>query len=136
MERERRWWNSANGGKWEKRKREEGSAVYKVMEEYVTKNFKRSPTLSELARLVHLSEKQTARIFQKEFGVSFKKYVLTVRMDLAKYLLSTTAMSVEEIAECTGYTTYNGFYRLFVSETGFSPLKYRASQQNPTEKED
>ena len=23
MEREGRWWNSANGGKWEKRKREE-----------------------------------------------------------------------------------------------------------------
>ena len=119
----------------EKRKATTNPAVHKVMEEYVTKNFKSSPTLSELARLVHLSEKHTARIFQKEFGVPFKKYVLGVRMDLAKYLLSTTAMAVEEIAERTGYTTYNGFYRLFVSETGLSPLKYRVLNQNNT-KED
>ncbi len=100
-----------------------------VMEEYVTENFKKKPSLAKLSRLVHLSEKHTARIFLREFGVPFKKYILGIRMELAKHLLSATAMSVEEIAECTGYGTYNGFYRLFVSETGISPLKYRSMQQ-------
>ena len=106
-----------------------------IMEEYVTKNFKKKPSLAELANLVHLSEKHTARIFLREFGVPFKRYILGIRIELAKYLLSTSAMSVEEIAECTGYGTYNGFYRLFVSETGVAPLKYRSIQQK-NKKED
>ncbi len=100
-----------------------------IMEEYVNLRFAQNPTLSELAQLIHFSNKQTARLFEKSFGTSFKQYILKLRTDSAKYFLINTAMSVEEIAANVGYSSYNGFYRIFLSQVGKSPLEFRKQER-------
>ena len=96
-----------------------------VAEEFIRRNLTAGITLSDLAEVLHLSEKQAGRIFYREFGQSFKEYLLSMRLASAKSLLSDTSLSVNEIAERVGYRTYNGFYTMFVNKTAITPHEYR-----------
>ena len=100
-----------------------------VMEEYVNLRFPLNPSISELAELIHFSYKQTTRLFEKYFGTTFKKYVIGLRIDSAKYFLENTDISVEEISLKVGYESYNGFYRIFLSHVGIPPLEYREKRK-------
>lgn len=100
-----------------------------IMQEYVNLRFALNPSLTELATLIHFSTKQTARLFEKNFGTSFKQYILKMRIDSAKYMLANSTMSVEEIANKVGYSSYNGFYRIFSLQVGQSPLEYRKEEK-------
>ena len=95
------------------------------MEEYVTVSFNKSPSLGELARVVHLGERQTARVFRACFGESFTDYIARSRLDSAKYMLLNTDKPISAIASETGYLSYNGFFKLFKKKTGISPEEYR-----------
>lgn len=96
-----------------------------VAEEFVRKNFNKNISLSDLADTLHLSKKQTERIFYNEFGQSFKEYLSNMRLTSAKSFLTDTSLSVYEISEKVGYGTYNGFYSMFVNKMGISPNEYR-----------
>lgn len=100
-----------------------------LMEEYVTRYFHKQITLGDLAAVVHLSLKQTERVFVKNFGISFKQYIKKLRIGSAKYMLAETDMPLDEIASRSGYVSYNGFYKLFKTEMKISPQEYRNQKQ-------
>ena len=103
----------------------ESDARHFIAEEFVRRNSDKSISISDLAEVLHLSEKQTGRIFYKEFGQTFKEYLVNLRLANAKSLLSKTELSMYEISKMVGYCTYNGFYAMFISKTGLSPQDYR-----------
>ena len=117
--------STAGTGGTEERRESETSVIHSVMEEYVTVNFNKTPSLSELARSVHLGERQTARVFREYFRESFSEYVSRARVDMAKYYLVRSDKSPSEIATEVGYLSYNGFFKLFKNKTGQSPEEYR-----------
>lgn len=101
--------------------------LYRIMiEEYVNYNYNKEISLEHLAKALHLCEKQTSRIIQKEFGMSFREFVSKIRCGAAVYLLANTNMSITDIACKVGYRTYNGFYNMFVSCMKTSPEQYRS----------
>lgn len=69
--------------------------------------------LSDLANLLHLSERQTERQVILHTGNSFRKELINIRMSAAKLLRDTTDMSLTAIAEYVGYTSYAGFWKAF-----------------------
>ena len=106
-----------------------------LMEEYVTRNFHKQITLADLAAVVHLSLKQTERVFVKNFGVSFKQYIKKLRLGSAKYMLAETEVPLDAVAQHSGYLSYNGFYKLFKTEMHMSPLDYRNEKQRSIKNE-
>ena len=100
-----------------------------LMEEYLTRSYNKSPTLAELSEIVHLSEKQTARLFERYFGLSFGKHIIKLRCDAAKYLLKNTSIPLREIAARVGYTSYNGLLKSFTQTVGISPSEYRLKKK-------
>lgn len=96
-----------------------------VMEEYINNYYNKNISVKDLSNVLHLSEKQTARVFEQHFGMSFKQFIIKFRLKAAIHLLCSTDLSINEIAKNVGYQTYNGFYRLFMTQTGISPEKYR-----------
>ena len=107
-----------------------------VIEDYISQNLDRELSLKSLSGILYLSEKQTERIFEQEFGMPFKKYILNVRFNEAIYYLSNTDMPMQNIASLVGYKTYNGFHQMFTARTGLSPKEYRARNQiSPFDKE-
>ena len=79
----------------------------------------------DLAEALGLSVRQTSRVMQKIFGMSFRKKLLELRLHHAKGLLLTSDCPVEEIADIVGYTSPSGFHIAFRKAFGCTPRDYR-----------
>ncbi len=101
-----------------------------VMEEYINNYYNKNISIKDLSKVLYLSEKQTARVFEQHFGMSFKQFIIRFRHKVAIHLLCNTDLSISEIAREVGYQSYNGFHRIFLSQTGLAPEKYRLEHKH------
>ena len=54
-----------------------------------------------------------------------KEYILTIKLDYAKRLLTTTTLTISEISEQAFFTDAKHFMRLFKQKNGLTPSQYR-----------
>lgn len=81
--------------------------------------------ISELAEMEHLSPSRYREIFSLAFGASPSQYLMQLRLAYAKDLLTTTDLSVAEIANTCGFQDALYFSRLFHKKLGISPVAFR-----------
>ncbi len=79
----------------------------------------------QVADEVHTSEDYLTRIFKKELGLSPWEYLNRYRIWLAENLLRNTGMSVNEVANETGFQDQAYFCRVFKKIKGYSPVKVK-----------
>ena len=106
------------------------SAIDTMLENYLTSSSaaqQGQPTVSWCAAQFNLSPNYFGSLVRREMHISAHEYIQGKIIDAAKRLLSTTSMSVGEIAEELGFSYANHFTRLFKSKTGLSPQQYRKS---------
>ncbi len=82
--------------------------------------------LARLARQACFSRHHFLRAFQREFELTPHQYLTKRRLEAARHLLSTTAMSVTEVCLAVGFTSLGSFSTLFRRHVGRSPADYRA----------
>lgn len=83
--------------------------------------------LADLARRAAMSKRTFTRRFRDETGVSPVQWLNQQRLDRARYLLETTDLPVDRIAEQAGFGT-GGSLRLHLQRAvGVSPSAYRAT---------
>lgn len=82
-------------------------------------------SLVNLSELLHLSPQQTQRIIKSLYNQTFTERITIMKMEYAKKLLSTTDMSVTQIAAECGYTGTNGFFVAFKKYFGTTPKELR-----------
>lgn len=92
---------------------------------FIQKHYAEKITLGMLAEEFHLSEKYISWYFKEHFSISFMQYVSHLRMTRAKDLLTTTELSVTEVALSCGYPSVNLFIRSFKEAYQVTPLQYR-----------
>lgn len=88
-------------------------------------NYINPPNIKTLSKMVFLSEQKLKAGFSKYYHVSIGKYVNNVRMTVAANLLSTTDLSIEDIAFKVGYNYSGNFSKMFKKTYGKTPLKFR-----------
>ncbi|HEX2577620.1 MAG TPA: helix-turn-helix domain-containing protein [Aquihabitans sp.] len=86
-------------------------------------------TVEDLARRTSLSPRTFARRFAEATGTSPLRWLLGQRVALARRLLETTDLAVEEVARHCGFSTAAGLRSHFQREVGTSPAAYRRSFQ-------
>lgn len=100
------------------------------MVNYVHKNISNSElSLKKLAKeVLFVNEGYLSRMFNKEMGVSFPKYVTRLRIELAKELLEKNPdMKIYEISEKTGFgSDARYFSQVFKYYTGTNPKDYKS----------
>lgn len=64
-------------------------------------------------------------VYKKCFGISFHQDCINARVAKARYLLSTTALTVQQIAYDCGYSDTKYFMRQFVQGTGITANQFR-----------
>lgn len=79
--------------------------------EFFFLNYRESVTLTDLARTLCLSERQTERLVQSYTGYSFREMLNDTRMKVAQQLMQSQSMTLEEIAQYVGYQSYSGFWK-------------------------
>ncbi len=96
-----------------------------AIEKYINNHIRKRITLTDVAKGVYLSPRQTARIIERAYGQSFSEVLNAKRLSAAEALLKSTDMSVAEIAETAFVGSASYFYVCFKAKYGVSPLQYR-----------
>ncbi len=95
---------------------------------YIAKNYKNKISLSDLSELAGFSPYYFTRVFKKETGMTPHQYLLSTRISVAKYNLSTTRMTISEIASNCGFDDDSAFCYAFKKWEGMTPTQYRANK--------
>jgi len=85
------------------------------------------PTVQYLAGELHLSPKYLSSMLRMLTGQNTQQHIHDKLIEKAKEKLSTTNLSVSEIAYELGFNHLQSFSKLFKQKTNLSPLEFRAS---------
>lgn len=93
--------------------------------DYVRNNFKRQPSLEEIAEVVHLSPFHFQRMFTEWAGVSPKKFLQYTSIEYAKHLLKDRQATLFDAAEATGLSGTGRLHDLFVTIEAMTPGEFK-----------
>ncbi len=82
-------------------------------------------SVRDLLATLGYSYEHLARIFKKQYGLSPVEYLQSLRVERARFLLTKSTLTVQQIADSLGYQDSIYFTRLFKRQTGKSPARYR-----------
>lgn len=88
-------------------------------------HYTRSISLNELATIANLSTRQLTTRFKEAFATTPQQYLITLRMNHAKQLLTDTNLSIQQVADQVGYSHLASFSDRFQKHFGHSPRHYR-----------
>ncbi|MCP1184544.1 response regulator [Paenibacillus sp. 1781tsa1] len=84
-----------------------------------------SLSLQSIADHVSLHPVYVSKLFKQLQGISLSEYILSVKMDLALYLLNHSQDKVYEISDKLGYANSQYFIKVFRDKFGMTPQDYR-----------
>ena len=84
--------------------------------------------MRDFAALTGLSEERVRQLAKRHHGVPPLRYVTSIRMQRAAYLLQTTRWTLDAVSEAVGYANPFAFSAAFKRVTGRSPEAFRASR--------
>lgn len=79
--------------------------------EFFSNKYSEDIRLSDLSRVLHLSARQTERLVIEHTGLCFRDALTDIRIKMARHLLSTTDISLTEVATYVGFRSYAGFWK-------------------------
>ncbi len=85
------------------------------------------PTVQFIAETLYVSPNYLSGLLKVMTGQSTQQHIHAVLIEKAKERLSTTDLSVSEIAYELGFEHSQSFSRLFKKKTNYSPLEFRRS---------
>ena len=92
---------------------------------FIQANFKKQPTLTEIAEKIHLSPFHFQRLFADWAGVSPKKFMQYISLEYAKQLLKEKQASLFDAAQETGFSGTGRLHDLFINIEGMTPGEYK-----------
>jgi len=93
--------------------------------QYVKANLAETISVKQLADMLHMNANYFSQLFKEQTGISFTEFLARQRLQLAKRLLLTTNLSIQDIAEQVGYQTDRYFIRVFRAHEQQSPAQFR-----------
>jgi AraC-like DNA-binding protein len=100
---------------------EGGEAAAYVREHCLDEGF----SLSSVAEALGVSTKQVTRLLRAGVGMTFRDYLLQLRMEAAQRIIREDGLSIAETAEKVGYYNISHFIKCFKSYTGVTPGEWK-----------
>lgn len=85
------------------------------------------PTVAFVAEQLNVSPHYLSSLLRSITGLNTQQHIHLKLIDKAKELLSTTSLTVSEIAYALGFEQVQSFSKLFKTKTDVSPLDFRQS---------
>lgn len=101
----------------------------KLLAEYFSENVgtKGLPVVQDIASALNVSPKYLSTLLKMLTGQNTQQHIHEKLIEKAKEQLSTTHLSISEIAYALGFEHPQSFSKLFKTKTNQSPLEFRAS---------
>ena len=93
--------------------------------EYITENFDKDFSVSELSKKCCVSESTLYHLFQRELGQTPISFLNSIRINIAIEQLENSSCSIATVSRTVGFNSENHFRKIFTELTGTTPLKYR-----------
>lgn len=100
------------------------AALQRVVE-YIDNHYSSPITLALLSEMFQINQSYLSKLFRDKMNKNFVYYLNEVRIRHARQLLAGSRLSVDEIAERTGFNNANYFVRVFKKTTGMTIGEYR-----------
>jgi transcriptional regulator GlxA family with amidase domain len=108
-----------------------GSAALPWLTSYLSLRLGQRISVRDLAARAHLSPSRFAAVFTQQFGMPPHAYLVHLRIDHARSLLTTTDAGQAEIAALCGFADVPHFSKVFRRATGQPPGEYRRRRASP-----
>lgn len=92
---------------------------------YVKSHLRESPSLDETACYINISASYLSKIFTNALHTSYSAFVLHEKLAYAMRLITTSNLSMTEIASEAGFSSNAYFSDCFKKAIGISPLHFR-----------
>lgn len=112
-------------GKFEESRKMADYKPIRLAKQYINENYNTPLTLESVSATIGFNPAYFSTLFKKETNKNFSEYIMEVRIQNAKQLLTQTSKNVDDIAMEVGYSDLKYFSRLFKKITGLNPSEYR-----------
>lgn len=92
---------------------------------YIDANYAKNITLDSLAEITHINKFYLAHSFTECIGQSPINYLTDRRLEACKELLTSSNLSVAQVASSVGFSSQSYFSQIFRKKTGTTPRQYR-----------
>lgn len=110
--------------------RSEENAFAKLAKDYINGHLCESLSVGALCRSLGVSKNALYERFRTAFGKTVGEYITEARLKKAKKLLCDSTLSIDSIAEQTGFASYTYFSRSFKKKYHLPPLAYRKAHKS------
>lgn len=105
------------------------NTIAQTITNYFQENYMKKISVEEIARYTYLSTTYVTKIYKEITGDTPINYLIRLRMDKAREILSEGHFSVQEVAKQVGYDDPYYFSKLFKKRYGCSPSEYKKKNQ-------
>lgn len=97
----------------------------RALQEHVLANLRDDLSVPALAARAGMSERNFARIFKDEAGMTPAEFVEVARIDEARRRLEASDLPLKRLADAVGYANADALRRAFTRRVGVAPRDYR-----------
>jgi len=96
-----------------------------LIHDYIEAQRGRSPSVTELAKLFHMSRRSLLRRFRSATAMTVVSYITQIQLTKAKRLLATTDRLIKQVALESGFKSPSNFALAFQRHVGLTPTEFR-----------
>ncbi|MGH4037012.1 MAG: response regulator transcription factor [Sphaerochaeta sp.] len=94
---------------------------------FIEQNYNKNIGLQEASSVIKMSEAHLSRIFKKETGLNYVRYLNIYRINVSIELMYNENLTLNQIGTACGFETQSYFAKIFKRELNVTPSKYRES---------
>ncbi|HHV11002.1 MAG TPA: helix-turn-helix transcriptional regulator [Clostridiales bacterium] len=102
--------------------------LFQEVDSYMKANFA-DIQMKDLTTQFHYQSNYFNKLIHRFTGMSYSDYLIAIRVNIAKSLLTKSNVSIDDIMESVGYHNKGFFYKVFRNNVGMTPADYRKKYQ-------
>jgi AraC-like DNA-binding protein len=92
---------------------------------FIQEHYAQRLSLTRVARAAGFAPNYFSQLFKRKERVTFEQYLLRLRIERAKHVLTSTDLGMRRVAELSGFSSANYFATAFKRATGITPQRHR-----------
>lgn len=101
------------------------SKIVNKVQDFICANYMQNISLNDIAENMYLSVPYLCKIYKDSTGNTINDYLMKIRVQYAKKLLSDPSLKIAQISKQVGYENTQSFIRMFKNATNYTPSEYR-----------